>query len=214
MARFKTTSLADQVYAKLEQDIVMGVYPRGQILTELKLVEQLGVSRTPIREALRRLEQDRLIEESGKGSVVLGITKEDLEDIMEIRRSVEPLASYYAACNATEAELEELKHLVELQEFYCQKEDMEHLSQTDGQFHGLICTAGKHNVIRDTLLPLHRKIARFRRAALEQKRYDRHMVSEHRRIYEAIAAGKAEEAAKQTAIHLTQAQGRLTERNE
>ena len=214
MARFKTTSLADQVYAKLEQDIVMGVYPRGQILTELKLVEQLGVSRTPIREALRRLEQDRLIEESGKGSVVLGITKEDLEDIMEIRRSVEPLASYYAACNATDAELEELKHLVELQEFYCQKEDMEHLSQTDGQFHGLICTAGKHNVIRDTLLPLHRKIARFRRAALEQKRYDRHMVSEHRRIYEAIAAGKAEESAKQTAIHLTQAQGRLTERNE
>lgn len=214
MARFKTTSLADQVYAKLEQDIVMGVYPRGQILTELKLVEQLGVSRTPIREALRRLEQDRLIEESGKGSVVLGTTKEDLEDIMEIRRSVEPLASYYAACNATDAELEELKHLVELQEFYCQKEDMEHLSQTDGQFHGLICTAGKHNVIRDTLLPLHRKIARFRRAALEQKQYDRHMVSEHRGIYEAIAAGKAEEAAKQTAIHLTQAQGRLTERNE
>lgn len=214
MARFKTTSLADQVYAKLEQDIVMGVYPRGQILTELKLVEQLGVSRTPIREALRRLEQDRLIEESGKGSVVLGITQEDLADIMEIRRSVEPLASYYAACNATDAELEELKHLVELQEFYCQKEDLEHLSQTDGQFHGLICTAGKHNVIRDTLLPLHRKIARFRRAALEQKHYDRHMVSEHRRIYEAIAARDPEEAAKQTTIHLTQAQGRMTERNE
>ena len=56
MAEFKTVSLADQVFEKLENDIITGVYPRGEILTELKLVEQVGVSRTPIREALRRLE--------------------------------------------------------------------------------------------------------------------------------------------------------------
>ena len=56
MTQFKTTSLADRVFAKLENDIIFGVYPRGEILTELKLVEQLGVSRTPISEALHRLE--------------------------------------------------------------------------------------------------------------------------------------------------------------
>ena len=78
MAMFKSISLADQVFEKLESDIVSGVYPRGEVLTELKLVEQLNVSRTPIREALRRLEQERLIQDSGKGSVVLGITLEDL----------------------------------------------------------------------------------------------------------------------------------------
>ncbi len=78
MREFRTTSLADQVFEKLENDIILGVYPKGEILTELKLVEQLGVSRTPIREALRRLEQERLISDSGKGSVVLGITEEDL----------------------------------------------------------------------------------------------------------------------------------------
>ena len=65
MNQFKTTSLADQVFEKLENDIIQGVYPRGEILTELKLVDQLGVSRTPIREALRRLEQERLIEDTG-----------------------------------------------------------------------------------------------------------------------------------------------------
>ena len=59
MTDFKSVSLADQVFEKLENDIITGVYPRGEILTELKLVEQLGVSRTPIREALRRLEQER-----------------------------------------------------------------------------------------------------------------------------------------------------------
>ena len=86
MKAFHTTSLADQVFEKLENDIVNGVYPRGEILTELKLVEQLGVSRTPIREALRRLVQERLIEETGKGSVVLGITTDDLVDIMNIHK--------------------------------------------------------------------------------------------------------------------------------
>ena len=69
MAMFKSISLADQVFDKLESDIVSGVYPRGEILTELKLVEQLNVSRTPIREALRRLEQERLIQDTGKGSL-------------------------------------------------------------------------------------------------------------------------------------------------
>ena len=101
MAGFKTVSLADQVFERLEDDIITGVYPRGEILTELKLVEVLGVSRTPIREALRRLEQERLIAESGKGSVVLGITQEDLMDIMDIRQRVEGLAAFYAAQNAT-----------------------------------------------------------------------------------------------------------------
>ncbi len=109
MAGFKTVSLADQVFEKLENDIIVGVYPRGEILTELKLVEQLGVSRTPIREALRRLEQERLIADSGKGSVVLGITEDDLMDIMSMRKHIEGLASYYATKNATPEGLAELK---------------------------------------------------------------------------------------------------------
>ena len=115
MKSFRTASLADQVFEKLEDDIVYGVYKRGEVLTELKLAETLGVSRTPIREALRRLEQERLIEESGKGSVVLGITKEDLLDIMDIRIRIEGLASFYAAKNITNAGIEQLNHLIDLQ---------------------------------------------------------------------------------------------------
>ena len=102
MRVFKSTSLADQVFEKLENDIIQGVYPKGEILTELKLAEQLGVSRTPIREALRRLEQERLIEDMGKGSLVLGITENDLEDIMSIRERTEGLAAYYATINMTD----------------------------------------------------------------------------------------------------------------
>ena len=73
MAQFKSISLADQVFEKLEDNIITGVYPRGEILTELKLVEQLGVSRTPIREALRRLEQERLIQDCPRAASFLAL---------------------------------------------------------------------------------------------------------------------------------------------
>ena len=125
MAGFKTVSLADQVFERLEDDIITGVYPRGEILTELKLVEVLGVSRTPIREALRRLEQERLIAESGKGSVVLGITQEDLMDIMDIRQRVEGLAAFHAAKRISPEGIEKLRSITNLQEFYFAKQDVE-----------------------------------------------------------------------------------------
>ena len=108
MLDHKTVSLADQVYEVLETDILSGKYSRGDVLTENKLCEILGVSRTPIREALRRLEQENLIKESGKGSVVVGITEKDLDDIFTIRRQIEGLAAGLAAKNCTDEEIDEI----------------------------------------------------------------------------------------------------------
>ena len=169
MRSFKTASLADQVFEKLENDIIQGIYPKGEILTELKLVEQLGVSRTPIREALRRLEQERLIEDAGKGSKVLGITEDDLLDIMNIRERIEGLAAYYAALNITEEGKAELAHIVDLQEFYFNKNDADHLRKVDDEFHDAVCRMSGRTVITDTLIPLHRKTRRFRRIAMEDR---------------------------------------------
>jgi len=186
MKTFHTTSLADQVFEKLENDIIHGVYPRGEILTELKLVEQLGVSRTPIREALRRLEQERLIEDSGKGSVVLGITADDLLDIMNIREQIEGLAAYYACINMTDEGLRELDHIMDLQDFYFSKWDIEHLRQADDMFHDAICELSQRSVIRDTLVPLHRKTRRYRKTAMQNKERATISLSEHRAILEAL----------------------------
>ena len=149
MADFKSVSLADQVFDKLENDIIVGIYPRGEVLTELKLVEQLGVSRTPIREALRRLEQERLIADSGKGSIVLGITDDDLLDIMNIRESVEGLAAYYAAVNIDDEGREALLHIVDLQDFYFSKGDLDRLRKVDDEFHDAICRLSGRTVIKD-----------------------------------------------------------------
>lgn len=209
MAEYKTVSLADQVFDKLENDIILGVYPRGEILTELKLVEQLGVSRTPIREALRRLEQEHLIEDSGKGSVVLGITEIDLEDIMNIRHHIEALAAYYAAENKTEEEVRNLTHIMDLQDFYHAKWDLEHLRQADDAFHDAICTMSKRNVIIDTLIPLHRKTRRYRRQAYENKERAERSLAEHHAIYDAVIAGDGALAQKKTEIHMENAKAHM-----
>ena len=205
MKAYKSTSLADQVFDKLENDIIQGVYPRGELLTELKLVEQLGVSRTPIREALRRLEQERLIEDTGKGSRVLGITLEDLEDIMNIRERIEGLVAYYAAKNITPEGLKELRHIVDLQEFYFSKHDKEHLRQVDDQFHDLICALSQRSVISDTLIPLMRKTRRYRRVAIDNWERTTRTMNEHKQIYEAIASGNAELAQELATAHITHA---------
>jgi DNA-binding GntR family transcriptional regulator len=209
MAGFKTVSLADQVFEKLENDIITGVYPKGEVLTELKLVEQLGVSRTPIREALRRLEQERLIEDTGKGSRVLGITIEDLEDIMNIRERIEGLAAYYATVNLTEEGLKELSHIVDLQEFYYNKGDADRLRQVDDEFHDAICILSKRSVLTDTLLPLHRKTRRYRRIALEDRNRTSHTMKEHRQMYDAIMSGDAELAMELTTKHIKNAKSHM-----
>jgi len=203
MANFKTVSLADQVFEKLENDIITGVYARGEILTELKLVEDLGVSRTPIREALRRLEQERLITESGKGSVVLGITLEDLMDIMNIRQRIEGLAAYYATKNLTPDGLEKLRAISQLQNFYYEQRDVEHLRQMDDQFHEAIYELSGRTVIRDTLQPLHKKTQRYRKISLEVEDRIANSNREHHQIFQAIAAGDAEQAEKLIQQHIT-----------
>lgn len=205
MREFKTVSLADQVFDRLENDIITGVYPRGEILTELKLVEQLGVSRTPIREAMRRLEQERLIAESGKGSVVLGITVEDLMDIMEIRQRIEGIAAYYATQNMTAEGLEELRSINELQEFYYAKRDLEHLRQMDDRFHDTIYELCGHTVLRDTLLPLHRKTQRYRKLSISDDARLTASIREHREVFDAIAENKPELAAELVTCHIRNA---------
>ena len=205
MRSFKSTSLADQVFDKLENDIIQGVYPKGEILTELKLVEQLGVSRTPIREALRRLEQERLIADAGKGSIVLGITEDDLLDIMNIRQRIEGLAAYYATINMTEEGRKELSHIVDLQEFYFSKKDADRLRQVDDQFHDAICLLSKRTVILDTLIPLHRKTRRYRRISMGDWERTEKTMREHREMYEAIVSGNAELARDLTTKHIENA---------
>ena len=209
---YKPVSLADQIYEQLENDIITGVYPRGEVLTEMKLVEQLGVSRTPIREALRRLEQERLIKDTGKGSVVLGITLEDLVDIMNIRQRVEGLAAYYATKNMTPEGLDKLRQLNDLQDFYYTRKDAARQSQMDDLFHDAIYEMSQRTIIRDTLQPLHRKTMRYRKISLEDPTRLGLSIQEHKDIFNAMAAGNAELAEELTVQHILHAKNNMMAR--
>ena len=205
MIEHKTISLADQVFDHLENDILSGKYRRGEILTESKLSAELGVSRTPIREALRRLEQEHIIEESGKGSVVIGINEKDLEDIFMIRKSLECQVAALAAKNRTEEQLKQLREALEFQEFYLNKKAPDQIKLMDSRFHETLYKLSGSTAFYDTLVPLHKKIQKYRRASVANSSRAEASVAEHRKIYEAIEAKNTALAAKYASEHVENA---------
>lgn len=205
MIEHKTISLADQVFDHLENDILSGKYQRGEVLTESKLCAEMGVSRTPIREALRRLEQEHIIEETGKGSVVIGINEKDLEDIFLIRKSLECMAASLAAKNRTDEQLRDLKEALEFQEFYLNKNDPDQIKLMDNRFHETLYKLSGSTTFYDTLVPLHKKIQKYRRASVENSSRAAASVAEHRKIYEAIEAKNSAAAAKYASEHVENA---------
>ncbi len=205
MLEHRTISLAEQVFDRLETEILSGKYAPGEILTELKLVNDLGVSRTPIREALRRLEQEHIIEITTRGILVLGVSKKDLEDILEIRMRIEGLAAYMAAQRITDEELKELRETIELQEFYVPKHDADRINGMDSKFHLLIYRFSGSTPLYDTLMPLHKKVLKFRKASVENEVRSANSFQEHRAIFEAIAAHNAPLAEERMRAHIANA---------
>ncbi len=201
----KTISLADQVFEHIENDILSGNYKRGDILTESKLSTMLGVSRTPIREALRRLEQEHLIEETGKGAIVIGITENDLEDIFLIRTKLEGLVCRIVAENRTEEQLAQLKETVELQEFYLNKQDPDRIKLMDNKFHELIYKFSGRNIFTEILIPLHKKVQKYRRASITNKSRADASVAEHKAILEAISEKDSQKAYELSVKHIENA---------
>ena len=205
MIEHKTISLADQVFEHLETDILSGKYQKGETLTESKLSLELGVSRTPIREALRRLEQEHLIEEAPKGVVVVGIGEKDLADIFQIRAALEGKAAEMAAQNYTEEQLGIVREALEFQEFYLGKHDPDRIKSMDSRFHETIYKMSGSTVFYDVLMPLHKKILKYRKASVSDSSRASASVAEHRAIYEAIASHNGELASSLIIEHLNNA---------
>lgn len=208
----KMISIADQVFDKLEHDILSGVYERDEILTEIKLSEQLGVSRTPIREALRRLEAEHIIESTSKGVRVIGISREDIADICEIRLRLEGLAARWAAERAGAEGIQALLEIVDLQEFYTLKGDPESIKNADSRFHQTIYALCGSTSMRDTLEPLHRKLLKYRRVSVSTQSRAKKSLEEHRAIFDAIAAHDGESAERLTIRHVQNARDSILQR--
>ena len=212
MLEHRTVSLAEQVFERLETDILSGKYHPGDLLTELKLVADLGVSRTPIREALHRLEQEHVVEMTPRGILVIGVSRKDLADILEIRVRLEGLAARLAAENITDEQLEELRETVELQEFYVPKCDADRINNMDSRFHQLIYRFSGSTVYNDALIPLHKKVKKYRKVSVENSSRAEQSAREHRAIFEAIEKRDPQLAEKYTVDHILNARDYILNR--
>jgi DNA-binding GntR family transcriptional regulator len=206
-------SLRAKVFKELEEDILNGKFQPGDSLIETKLSDELGVSRTPIREAIRQLELEGLVKTvPNKGAIVLGVSTQDIEDIYTIRMLIEGLAARWAAEKITPEEIEQLKESVELSEFYTNKNDMQHLQKLDSKFHELIYEACKSKPLRHTLSTFHHYIKRARGTSFETPGRAKKALEEHKAILQAIIDRDGDRAEKLTYEHVKNASANLIAR--
>ena len=201
-----SASLEEKVYLSLEEQIISQKLRPGESVTEMKLSRELGVSRTPVREALQRLDREGLIKlVPNKGAVVLGISEKDLIDIYKIRMRLEGLATSIAAEKRDPEFCRELCDNVELTGFYMEKGDIEKVKNLDSQFHDIIYRSCESRMLGKTLSELHRYIASYRKLSLAVDGRIERSLSEHREIYDAIVRGDAAAADALTSEHVERA---------
>ena len=202
----RAVPLAEQVFQTLEEDILQGRLKPGEVTTELRLSKALGVSRTPIREALQHLEQESLVEiRPNRGAVVLGITRDDLEVIYDMRIRLEGLAASLAAKTADEEQLNAMKEVLDLQEFYVEKNNPDEQEIFDSRFHEMVYEFSGKRILYEVLKNLHRRITRYRRLSVTDMDRARKAITEHREIYEAIRDGNGSLADTLTIRHVENA---------
>ena len=200
------SSLEEKVYLALEEQILSRKLCAGESITEMKLSKALGVSRTPVREALQRLDREGLIKlVPNKGAVVLGISEQDLIDIYKIRMRLEGLASRIAAENTDEDLCKKLGDNVDLTAFYMEKGDIEKVKDLDSSFHDIIYCSCKSRMLGKILSELHRYIASYRKLSRAVDGRIEKSLAEHREIYEAIKEGNADGADALMSAHVERA---------
>lgn len=203
-------SLRSKVFIQLQNDILNGLYQPGDNLIETKLSEELGVSRTPVREAIRQLELEGLVQSiPNKGAIVKGISTQDIKDIYTIRMLIEGLAARWAAEKITGEELKELQEAIDLEEFYTVRNDVGHVLIFDSRFHDIIFKASKSKPLMHTLSTFHHYVQRARVSSLNNPERAQLALEEHKAILRAIMEHDAEKAERLTTLHVRNASDNL-----
>lgn len=196
-------SLREKIFLKLRQDILDGKYKAGDSLVELKLAEEMGVSRTPVREAIRQLELEGLVFSiPNKGVFVEGITSQDIEDIYAIRECMEGLAARWAIERMDEQSLKELENICELMEFYTGKGDLDRVGELNSRFHDLIFESTNSKPLKQILSDFQYYIGNIRLASLKSPGRAEQSLNEHKAIVEAFKDRDAERGERVLVEHI------------
>lgn len=199
-------SLRGRVYHKIRDDILNGIYKDNEELREVAIGEELGVSRTPVREAFRQLELEGLIQIiPNKGAYVTGITVKDVQDIYMMRSKLEGLAARWAVENITEEQMNEMEENIYLSEFHAAKEHLEQLANLDNRFHEILYEACNSKMLKHQLQDFHEYVLRVRRRTLSEKKRSTASTEEHKAIMEAIKAKDPDRAELAANLHIENA---------
>lgn len=196
-------SLRGRVFNRLREDILAGKYKENEALKETTVSNEFGVSRTPVREAMRQLELEGLVNIiPNKGAVVMGITAQDIRDIYAIRSLLEGLCAKWAVSNLSDQRLEELEEILYLSDFHASKGHYEQLLELDNRFHEALYVASNSRTLKHVLSDFHHYVQRVRRASLLTEERALKSIEEHRAIVEAIKAKDGDKAEHLTNLHI------------
>ena len=199
-------SLRGRVFHKIRDDILNGKYQEHEELKEVAIGEELGVSRTPVREALRQLELEGLVQIiPNRGAFVTGIQAKDVHDIYMIRARLEGLCARWACDKITKEQIEAMEENVYLAEFHAGKGHMEQMAELDNQFHHILYDACDSKMLEHALIDYHDYVLRIRRRTLSTVERSTQSNKEHRGIMEAIKAGNADLAERLASEHMMSA---------
>jgi len=191
----RRTTYVDKVISTLRTAILRGTFPAGRRLVEAELARELGVSRTPVREALRGLENEGLLHRvPGRGIVVLEITAEDIEEIYTMKAVLEGMAVRLACQRASEKELARLDGFIHEMQVLAERNEIGAYAAVSREFHAALIRAARSRRLTEIYRLVDTPIQRLRVFALAQPGRPRESVMEHRAIVDAIARRDAEAA--------------------
>lgn len=195
--------LGQKIFQRIRQDIIRGKYGKDEELKELLIAAEMGVSRTPVREALRQLEREELVTIiPNKGTYVVGVTVQDMKDIYEIRFALEGLCARRAAENAFPEQLEALEEILYLTEYHIKKEHGQQIVELSGKFHEILYEAGGSRMMTRILKSYYLYLEQARRVLFTIPGSIGKAAEEHRQIVEAVKARDGEKAEQAVKHHI------------
>lgn len=195
--------LRDVVFNTLRQAILRGELKPGERLMEIHLANQLGVSRTPIREAIRKLELEGLVMMiPRRGAEVAQITEKSMNDVLEVRRALDALCVELACERITPEELDNLKEACGKFEQATQAGDIQEIARADVALHDIIVQATGNQRLIQLVNNLAEQMYRYRFEYIKDASQHKRLVEEHRIIYESIRKKDKKTAAEAAKTHI------------
>lgn len=195
--------LREVIFNTLREAIIVGELKPGERLMEVQLSEKMGVSRTPVREAIRKLELEGLVNMiPRKGAHVADLSVKDIIDVLEVRASLDGLATSLSASRITDDELKELKHIQTQFAQYVEKGNLHGLVKKDVEFHDIIYRSSRNEKLIQIANNLREQVQRFRVIYLKDYSSTQEIIREHMDIYESLNNRDSQAAQKIAQQHI------------